>query len=84
MGDRVTRGRQVAELGNSGNTSEAHLHFHLMDGPLPLAATNLPWVIDRFEYQGEAQPEGLTTAGARPRENELPAMYSTVAFPEAG
>ncbi|GAA3369708.1 hypothetical protein GCM10017744_090490 [Streptomyces antimycoticus] len=33
VGDRVTVGRQLAECGNSGNSSEPHLHFRLMRGP---------------------------------------------------
>ncbi len=37
-GDRVRAGDVLGEVGNSGNTSEPHLHFHLMDRPRPLAA----------------------------------------------
>ncbi|RBM10766.1 M23 family metallopeptidase [Streptomyces sp. PT12] len=33
VGDRVTAGQPLAECGNSGNSSEPHLHFQLMDGP---------------------------------------------------
>ncbi|HWM17142.1 MAG TPA: M23 family metallopeptidase, partial [Microbacterium sp.] len=80
VGDTVERGDQIAELGNSGNTSEAHLHFHLMNGPLPLTATNLPWVIDSFVFEGTAEPAGLIATGTGERENELPLMYSTVGF----
>jgi hypothetical protein len=80
VGDAVERGEQIAELGNSGNTSESHLHFHLMNGPLPLTATNLPWVIDRFVFEGTAEPAGLIITEAGERENELPLMYSTVRF----
>ena len=29
VGDRVRRGQEIARTGNSGNTSEAHLHFGL-------------------------------------------------------
>jgi murein DD-endopeptidase MepM/ murein hydrolase activator NlpD len=32
-GDRVAAGQQVAEVGNSGNTSEPHLHLQLLDLP---------------------------------------------------
>jgi murein DD-endopeptidase MepM/ murein hydrolase activator NlpD len=41
-GDRVTTGQQLAEVGNSGNTSEPHLHVQLMDHPIPTAAAGLP------------------------------------------
>ena len=30
-GDQVTRGQRIARLGNWGNTSAPHLHFHVMD-----------------------------------------------------
>lgn len=33
VGDRVTEGQTLAECGNSGNSSEPHVHFQLMDGP---------------------------------------------------
>ena len=28
-GDKVTKGQEIARCGNSGNTSEPHLHYHL-------------------------------------------------------
>lgn len=32
-GDKVKQGELIGELGNSGNSSEAHLHFQVSDGP---------------------------------------------------
>ena len=32
-GDFVTRGQRIGSCGNSGNSSEPHLHFHLQDHP---------------------------------------------------
>ncbi|MDN8590133.1 M23 family metallopeptidase [Paenibacillus sp. 11B] len=32
-GDKVKQGDLIGELGNSGNSSEAHLHFQVSDGP---------------------------------------------------
>ncbi|RII12003.1 Glycyl-glycine endopeptidase ALE-1 precursor [Streptomyces sp. YIM 130001] len=32
-GDRVAAGQLLGRCGNSGNTTEPHLHFQLMDGP---------------------------------------------------
>jgi hypothetical protein len=40
-GDRVTAGQPLAQVGNSGNTSEPHLHVQLMDHPVPTAAAGL-------------------------------------------
>jgi murein DD-endopeptidase MepM/ murein hydrolase activator NlpD len=48
-GDNARRGQVLARLGNSGNTTAPHLHFHVMDAPLPLGADhNLPYVFDSF------------------------------------
>ncbi|MGH3390282.1 MAG: M23 family metallopeptidase [Actinomadura sp.] len=48
-GQRVTAGEQLAECGNSGNSSEPHLHFQLMDHRNVLVAAGLPFVFDRYE-----------------------------------
>jgi hypothetical protein len=52
-GDHVQRGQVLAKLGNTGNTSAPHLHFHLMDSPSTLGSNGLPYVIDSFEFAGE-------------------------------
>ncbi|HEY8528677.1 MAG TPA: M23 family metallopeptidase [Paenibacillaceae bacterium] len=41
-GDRVTRGQIVGEAGNSGNSSEPHLHFHVQDSPRFPFSASLP------------------------------------------
>lgn len=53
-GDRVRAGQVLGQVGNSGNTSEPHLHFHLMDGPSTLASNGLPYVLKSFEWLGRA------------------------------
>jgi len=42
-GDQVESGQQLAEVGNSGNSSEPHLHFQLMDRAVPSAAAGVPF-----------------------------------------
>jgi murein DD-endopeptidase MepM/ murein hydrolase activator NlpD len=42
-GERVHAGQVLARCGNSGNSSEPHLHFQLMDGPDPDAARGIPF-----------------------------------------
>jgi hypothetical protein len=44
-GQRVRAGDVVARAGNSGNTTEPHLHFQLMDHPKPMYAAGLPFVM---------------------------------------
>ncbi|MDJ1134207.1 M23 family metallopeptidase [Streptomyces iconiensis] len=43
VGDRVSAGQQIAECGNSGNSSEPHLHFQLMNGPDVMTAQGVPF-----------------------------------------
>jgi murein DD-endopeptidase MepM/ murein hydrolase activator NlpD len=81
-GDRVTKGQEIGRLGNSGNTSEPHLHFHVMTSPQPLTADNVPFVIDRFDYVGVVTPDGLVAnPPAGPRTDELPLAESTANYP---
>ena len=51
-GQRVAAGEQIAECGNSGNSSEPHLHFQLMDHRNVLFAAGLPFTFDRYEVDG--------------------------------
>src|SRR5690606_30077507 len=62
-GDRVAEGDVVGRVGNSGNTSEPHLHFQLMDRPDPLRAAGLP-----LRFRGIEQPAGVLDRGWTRRE----------------
>lgn len=47
-GARVKRGDLLGRVGNTGNSQAPHLHLHVMDGPSPLLANGIPYVIDAF------------------------------------
>lgn len=51
-GEAVRRGQVVALVGNSGNSTSAHLHFHVLDAPSAIAGEGVPFVFDRYVVQG--------------------------------
>ena len=69
-GVQVRRGDVLGLLGNSGNSTEPHLHFHLGDADSPLGSEGLPYVFDSF----------FKTWGLRRRRLEMPLQGSVVAF----
>jgi hypothetical protein len=96
VGQRVKRGQLLGKLGNSGNTSAPHLHFHLMDGPSVLGSNGIPYVIDSFAFAGKIPPEKDEAAqtlegswgsallpSAKPRQGEYPLDMDIVNFPTA-
>ncbi len=55
-GDRVAAGALVGLCGNSGNTSEPHIHYHLQDGPDILSAEGLPARFESIIVDGQTVP----------------------------
>jgi peptidase M23-like protein len=51
-GEQVRPGQVLGLLGNSGNSAAPHLHFGIHNGPSPATSASLPWVFDRYRYQG--------------------------------
>lgn len=85
VGDRVTRGQVVGRLGNSGNTSEPHLHFQLSRAAASLSGDNVPFEIDSFTFLGNLSPDGLVNpTPAGPRTDELPLEDSVTSYPAGG
>jgi hypothetical protein len=51
-GDRVHPGETLGLLGNSGNSNAPHLHFQLMEGPIPLGSNGIPYRFSHFRGEG--------------------------------
>ena len=95
VGDRVQRGQVLGLVGNSGNSTEPHLHFHLADALAPgtstLGAEGIPYVHESLDVLGSCalaaaitctRSAAVTRAGIMPAQNQLvrfPAPTATVA-----
>lgn len=62
-GDAVARGQKLGECGNSGNTSEPHLHYHLQNGPVFGQAEGLPAQFNAYTADGRPVPRGEPVKG---------------------
>lgn len=56
-GQRVQRGQVIGRCGNSGHSSEPHLHFHIQDRPSFWLAAGLPVQFDELIVNGEPQDQ---------------------------
>ena len=52
VGDRVRRGDILGLLGNSGNSSEPHLHFHICSASSEFACEGLPYTFPSYDFLG--------------------------------
>lgn len=83
LGDRVRRGQVLGLVGNSGNSTEPHLHFHVSDGNSPLGSEGVPYRLDSFELVGRCTGfgAGCTRVGEGTRRREIPLGSTIVRFP---
>jgi hypothetical protein len=97
VGDKVQAGDELGLLGNTGNSSAPHMHFHIMNGPSPLGSEGVPYVFDSFMLAGVAHPtedefdkalfEGAATFPSRAKLNpvehrdEMPLDNAIMDFP---
>ncbi|MBW8172246.1 M23 family metallopeptidase [Ornithinimicrobium sp. Arc0846-15] len=71
-GQRVHQGQHLARVGNTGNTSEPHLHVQLMDRALPAAAAGIPMLWPRTVIDPTHSDPRWTTG--RPKATAQPAF----------
>jgi hypothetical protein len=86
VGDRVKAGQIVGRLGNSGNSSAPHLHFHVTDAPQFIFSDGEPYAFATLRAAqssvNEARPDdGATVSSAlRTYRNTMPGDGAIVDF----
>ncbi|MBN8867155.1 MAG: M23 family metallopeptidase [Solirubrobacterales bacterium] len=90
VGQRVRAGQILGLLGSTGNSNAPHLHFHMMDGPDPLASNGIPYTFSRFGVQGRLLNFGDLFDGVKAQvnsqfagihSNQLPLNLQVIDFP---
>lgn len=83
VGDHVKKGQVLALLGNSGNSTAPHLHFHLMATPEPLNSDGIPFTWDEYLLLGQTDSAGIFGSLSKPeRQQHVYALASSaIQFP---
>lgn len=67
VGDRIRAGDPIAEVGNSGDSLEPQLHFHVMNGTDPSKAQGLPVVFENWQAQSFGRQPTERRTGVIPK-----------------
>ncbi len=65
VGNEIKQGDVIGLCGNTGNTSEPHIHFNLQDKPLMHKAKALPAQFRRLLVNGEVKENYEPTRGEK-------------------
>jgi murein DD-endopeptidase MepM/ murein hydrolase activator NlpD len=83
VGDKIKSGQVIGLLGNSGNSSEPHLHFQICDANSELGSEGIPYALRAFEVLGKGWGWKSSEAheAAAKHEMEIPTENEVVRFP---
>jgi murein DD-endopeptidase len=82
IGDKVKEGQVLGLVGNSGNSTEPHLHFDICDRSSMLACEGLPYALPQFDVQGSgwAWKSAESKEAPVPHKMEIPLENQVVRF----
>jgi murein DD-endopeptidase len=89
LGERVKAGQVLGRVGNSGSSTEPHLHMHIVDHPSFLAGNGVPYEIASFKASNSTTPldkphDEMVFANfsvLKPFHSDYPANNAAVNFP---
>ena len=71
VGDRVQAGEHVGDCGNTGNSTEPHLHYQLQNGPVFGVADALPAQFSNYIADNQLVARGEPKQGQRIRPGDI-------------
>jgi hypothetical protein len=75
-GERVTAGQVLGRVGNSGNSSEPHVHLHLQDTPTAYFGEGIPFYFHDYRVRGEVITRGMPLGGRERRSRAFPGAFT--------
>ena len=66
-GEQVAAGQVLGRVGNSGNSSEPHVHLHLQDSQRVYFGEGIPFYFHSYEREGTVVARGMPEGGRRAR-----------------
>jgi murein DD-endopeptidase MepM/ murein hydrolase activator NlpD len=88
LGDRVHTGQILGHVGNTGSSTEPHLHMHIDDQPSFLAGNGVPYEFTQGQASGPAEADVSSPTDIhlgpigpqRPFTKDYPAVNALVTF----
>lgn len=75
-GERVRAGQTIGRVGNSGNSTEPHVHLHLQDTPTPNLGEGIPFYFRNYRVNGRQLDRGMPSGGRRRRSRFWPGSFT--------
>jgi murein DD-endopeptidase MepM/ murein hydrolase activator NlpD len=83
-GDRVRAGQAIGRVGNSGNSSDPHVHLHLQNSLMPYVAEGIPFYFHDYRVGSIHVERGMPYGGRQRTNRNSPASFTGQTVEHAG